>query len=216
MASVQDKKADTSKKEEAKKEPFYKKWWFWVIVVVVLALGMASGGTEENNSTDESASNTSEEQEAEQSTEQTEEKKEEKKEIVYIDNPAEWIKNEVIKTVGEEQYIDSNYVPDTHFSLIKFKGRESWNNKKTIEGMYNDIYRILKAISKDIDVDVDFNVVYSMVDKYGNSSDDIVIKATYKNGTIKKINYDNIAFNTIPSLADGWWDAPGVRLENVK
>lgn len=42
--------------------------------------------------------------------------------------------------------------------------------------------------------------------RHGNISEDIVIKATFNNETIKKINFDNFDYNNIPSIADEWWN----------
>lgn len=204
----------TEQKSDAKK-PIYKKWWFWVIIVVVLLAGIGSAGNESDDNNDNIADTSEDEQTIEQGAEEKEtgkKEEEEKKEITYSENPKEWITNKVVGVVGEDDLLELNYVPDNHFTLIKFKGNESWNNKKTIERMYLEIHSILKEIAEDIDTDVDFNVVYPMMDKYGNTSDDIVMKATYKNSTIKKINFKNITFDNIPSLADEWWDVPGVRL----
>ena len=72
--------------------------------------------------------------------------------------------------------------------------------------MYMDISNILKGIQKDINVNVDVNVTYPLQDKYGNTSEDIVIKATFNSDTIKKINFDNFDYNDIPSVADEWWN----------
>ena len=59
----------------------------------------------------------------------------------------------------------------------------------TIKGMYLDMFNILKSIQPVINTSVDFNVVYPLIDEYGNKEDVIVIKATYKKKTIKKNNF---------------------------
>lgn len=80
------------------------------------------------------------------------------------------------------------------------------SSKMTVKGMYMDISNVLKGIQKDINVNVDINVTYPLQDSYGNISEDIVIKATFNNETIKKINFDNFDYNNIPSIADEWWN----------
>ena len=79
--------------------------------------------------------------------------------------------------------------------------------------MYSDIFNVLKAIQSDIDTDVDFNIVYPLQDKYGNKSDEIVIKATFKKGTIKKIEFENISYESIPDIADEWWNHSELEVE---
>ena len=65
---------------------------------------------------------------------------------------------------------------------------------------------ILKEIQADVDTDIDFNVIYPLTDKYGNAEDVIVIKATFVNETIKKINFENVVWENIPEIADEWWN----------
>lgn len=116
------------------------------------------------------------------------------------------LRKAIVKVVGEENLETFNYVPDNNFALIKFKGSESLSSKMTVKGMYMDISNVLKGIQKDINVNVDINVTYPLQDSYGNISEDIVIKATFNNETIKKINFDNFDYNNIPSIADEWWN----------
>lgn len=116
------------------------------------------------------------------------------------------LRKAIVKVVGEENLETFNYVPDNNFALIKFKGSESLSSKMTVKGMYMDISNVLKGIQKDINVNVDINVTYPLQDSYGNISEDIVIKATFNNETIRKINFDNFDYNNIPSIADEWWN----------
>lgn len=122
------------------------------------------------------------------------------------------IRSAIQDTISADNLETFNYVPDNNFSLIKFKGSENLSNNMTIKGMYLDIFDILKAIQPIIDTDVDFNVVYPLQDKYGNVEDVIVIKATFTNKTIQKINFDNVIFENIPNLADEWWNHDVVNL----
>ena len=49
-----------------------------------------------------------------------------------------------------------------------------------------DIYDTLKELKDIQPLSVDFNIIYPMVDKYGNANDEIVIKASYSNETREK------------------------------
>ena len=124
------------------------------------------------------------------------------------------IKKAIINVVGKENFDTFNYVPENHFALIKFKGKENLTAKQSVRGMYFDIYNILKDIQKDIDVNVDFNVTYPLQDTYGNVTDDIVIKATFKKKTIKKINFMNVSYKNIPLIADEWWNHNALNIAN--
>ena len=151
------------------------------------------------------------EQAEKEQAEKEQAKKEQKSKSETKDNsqnisPEENLKETIIKVIGEENLETFNYVPDNNFALIKFKGSENLSSKMTVKGMYMDISNILKGIQKDINVNVDVNVTYPLQDKYGNTSEDIVIKATFNSDTIKKINFDNFDYNDIPSVADEWWN----------
>ena len=52
---------------------------------------------------------------------------------------------------------------------------------------------------------IDFNITYPLIDKYGNATEEIVIKASYSNETRQKLNFDNLIFNNIDTAADEWW-----------
>lgn len=122
------------------------------------------------------------------------------------------LRSAIIDVIEADNLETFNYVPDNKFSLIKFKGSSNLTNNMTIKGMYKDMFNILKAIQPIINTNVDFNVVYPLIDQYGNTEDEIVIKATFKNKTIKKINFDNAIFENIPIMADEWWNHNAVAL----
>lgn len=120
----------------------------------------------------------------------------------------ESLKAAVEKIVDSENLELFNYYPDTNFTLIKFKCASGWNEKSSYKSMRMDIKKILKKIQEVIDTDVDFNVTTDMKDKSGNVSEDIVLKATFKNSTIKNIDFDNIIDEDLPRVADEWWIHP--------
>lgn len=124
------------------------------------------------------------------------------------------IREAIEKVVTEEMLEIFDYASSNNFSLIKFKGSENLTNNMTVKGMYLDIFNILKAIQPIIDTDVDFNVTYPLVDQYGNTEDVIVIKATFTNETIKKINFENTIWGNIPIMADNWWNHSAVSIAN--
>lgn len=196
------------------KKPIYKKWWFWVIIVVIISAifgNMGGGDKDEGKKTPSTSAETeANSQLNETTTTETAEGNnvEAEEELSGEDAIREAIEN----VVGEENLETFNYVPDNNFSMIKFRGTENLTNNSTVKGMYLDIFNILKEIQSIIDTDVDFNVVYPLQDKYGNVSDEIVIKATFTNSTIQKINFENALFGNIPDLADEWWNHNAVNI----
>ena len=189
-------------KNQSEQQPitkqFYKKWWFWLVIVILVL--SAIFGTSDTDTEDEEEIETT----ASITSTATTTKKLSKEET---------IRNQIIDVVDEDNLETFNYVPDNNFTLIKFKGSENLTNNMIINGMYSDIFDILKSIQSDIDTDVDFNVVYPLQDKYGNKSDVIVIKATFKKGTIKKIKFENISYESIPDIADEWWNHRALEVE---
>ncbi len=124
----------------------------------------------------------------------------------------EQLRSSIVKVVGEDNFDTFNYVPDNNFALVKFKGSENITTNMTIKGMYMDISNILKEIQNKVDVNIDVNVTYPMQDAYGNPSENIVIKATFNNETIKKINFNNFSITNIPTIADEWWNHKAVTI----
>lgn len=207
------KKEEKTKDEKTKdvvKKPIYKKWWFWVIIIIFLVKGLGSTGSDEKVSDAEI--------EKVETREVKESKKEEVEEAEEVEETKEELSNEetikkrIEETVGEENLEAFNYVPENNFSLIKFKGTENLSNKMTVKSMYLDMFDILRKIQPKIDTDVTFNIVYPLVDKYGNSEDEIVIKATFTKETIDRINFDKALFGDIPYMADEWWNSPAVDI----
>jgi hypothetical protein len=109
------------------------------------------------------------------------------------------------KEFGEENFIDVNYNPSNNFALIKAKGKESLTSKMTVKGMYISIADILKNLKDIKNTDIAFNIVYPLQDTSGNSSDTIVIKATYKHSSRSKINWESFSWKNVPDIADEWW-----------
>lgn len=89
--------------------------------------------------------------------------------------------------------------------LIKAKGKENLTNKLTVQGMFKNIFDTLNELKDIGNLSIDFNITYPLMDKYGNTTEEIVIKASYSNETRQKLNFDNLIFNNIDTVADEWW-----------
>lgn len=110
------------------------------------------------------------------------------------------------KIFGEENYINVFYEPEDNFVLIKAKGKDLLSSSMSAKGMLKSIKDTLYEIREIPDLNVDFNIVYTMVNSAGDTSDDIVIKATYKNETRNSINWDEyVLHEDMPKIADEWW-----------
>lgn len=112
---------------------------------------------------------------------------------------------DIVKSVVNDNDTSVTYNEYNNFVLVKFKGSENLTNKMTVKGMFMDIKNILEKLKDYDNLDVDFNVTYTMQDTYGNTSDDIVIKASYPDKIRKKINWDNFLWENINTVASEWW-----------
>lgn len=70
-----------------------------------------------------------------------------------------------------------------------------------------DVAKILEAIAES---NLTYNEVtldgtFSMVDKYGNISEDFVVSATYSRSTIERINWENFLWDDVYAIADDVW-----------
>ncbi len=118
------------------------------------------------------------------------------------------------KVFGEENYINVFYEPEDNFVLIKAKGKDLLSSSMSAKGMLKSIKDTLYEIREIPDLNVDFNIVYTMVNSAGDTSDDIVIKATYKNETRNSINWDEyVLHEDMPKIADEWWAHPAIQAE---
>lgn len=188
--------------EGSEKDKFYKKWWFWTIIVVLAIVSMGY-----------SQSNKGEDDVADAVLEQVGEKIDSAEELEV--GTKEWLEAKVGAILSEDQLIEINYADyNNNFALIKFNGDTSLTSNMTVKGMYGDIFNILKNIQDGVIGDVDFNVVYPLTDKYGTDTDTIVIKASFRKETIKKINFDKVSYKSLAEMADEWWSHPSATLDD--
>lgn len=128
------------------------------------------------------------------------------------DTPEQKIIRATKKVFGEENYINVFYEPEDNFVLIKAKGKDLLSSGMSAKGMLKSIKDTLYEIREIPDLNVDFNIVYTMVNSAGDTSDDIVIKATYKNETRNSINWDEyVLHEDMPKIADEWWVHPAIQ-----
>lgn len=108
--------------------------------------------------------------------------------------------------VGADMLVDFIYLPENNYTLITFRGSDSLTTNLIVEAAYLDIKDILKSLQPVIDTDVRICVTFPIIDVYGNSEEQMVIKADYTLNTIQSINFDNFVSENIPLVADTWWN----------
>lgn len=182
-------------------KPIYKKWWFWVIVV--LFLGMIG------NIIDPS--------EEEQPVVKEEPQKQ--KDVAPVTKQEEPKKQEDIvsltEKVAKKQLKELEYVKfneDNGYLLIRGEGKENLTSNMTVNGLYLSIFTILKEIHGDEKIKTAaFNLTLPLVDQYGNSSSEVVLKLELKRETLDKINYEKFNYENLESIADYFWSHPAIK-----
>ncbi|MBM0065947.1 hypothetical protein [Alkalicoccobacillus gibsonii] len=108
---------------------------------------------------------------------------------------------------GEVDDIVYNQFDD--FVLVKVVGPENLTNNLTKQSWYKKQLEVLEDLKEEEDIkQIDFNIVSTMVDRFGNKSDDIVMKTSFSQETREKINFDNVLFENVPNIADEYWNHP--------
>lgn len=114
---------------------------------------------------------------------------------------------------GKDNVITVDYFDDTKFLSIETSGKENLTNKMTLRGMYLDMETLLKDFSDLENVDINFDIHYSFVDKKGNASDRIAIRARYDWNDRKDVNWDKFLTPNIPDISTSWAIHPA--FENI-
>ena len=76
-----------------------------------------------------------------------------------------------------------------------------------------DVTKILKTVDSS-GYDFDELVIFgsmSLVDKFGNTEEENVLKASYSSGTVDRVNWDNFQHYNVYAIADKTWLHPVMR-----
>lgn len=99
--------------------------------------------------------------------------------------------------------------------VIKGKLKDNFTNNMMIRGAYMDVEKICKQLANDLKdhgiVEYDFWFVSTLVDAYGNESEDKVLSFDYKTEDLEKINWDNMYTDKFMELANNEWIHPALR-----
>lgn len=204
-------------KIEKVKKPFYKKWWFIGIIVIVI-LGAIGSGSDEK---------TSEEKQESKETVNVEKKKEDikepvkepeiKREDLTLDQYLEYMVKEVLgeKTNMDKPVFVSVSDGDEGIKDIVLNPNDNFTNKMIIGGMQSDATKYLKEISKNEEVmklkAISLIFQMTLVDAYGNESDNPVFITTVSTETLKKINWDNFFADNLEVVSDTYFVNPALK-----
>lgn len=190
------------------KKPVYKKWWFWVVIILVIGgIGNMIDPVEKKEDVPVAAP-------------EVKPKEEPKKDEPKKENPDKEVKQDKsVKEIAEstagkqfEKIELINFNEDNGFLLIRAEGKESLTTSFTVKGFKLAIIDTLKDIRNEKEIKTAaFNITYPLVDKYGNSTNQNVLKVEFSRDTIDKINYDNFNIDNMESVADSYWEHQAIK-----
>jgi transposase len=122
------------------------------------------------------------------------------------------VKDAVLKALGESnrnvERLPEFSAPRGEYIVLKWAINENLTEGLTKDSARLDATKILKAI-KEVEAQIGNHYTgaflkgtYLLVDKYGNESEEVVVRAGYDKATINRINFENVYFKDIFELAD--------------
>jgi len=97
--------------------------------------------------------------------------------------------------------------PDDCGVEIYLKGKDNLSTNLIRSGMWvqaNDILKELQSRSEIAQVCIFWS--FPLIDSYGNSKDENVMKILIKRETLQNINFDNFDWNKFPEIADDYYE----------
>ncbi len=122
--------------------------------------------------------------------------------------PAEKVKAAALKNFDDAK-VD---LQDDGWTEITVPGSDNFTNNMIKTGMLSGIAKTMQGL-KDIPevTDVTITVTFPMVDKFGNESDQMVMRATFLKANRDKINWLNFSYSNIPDVANSYNEHPFLR-----
>ena len=180
------------------KKPFFRQWWFWTGFVILIIV-LAALATPEDKAEDKPTATVPDNSKEQSTSAKKQEPKEETKDLKSM---AEEVSKKQLASVELV-----NYNPENGYLLIKGKGKENLSANMTTKGFKLSIFNIMKEIHDQKEIEtLAFNITYPLTDKYGNASDQIVLKAEFSRATLDKIDYNNLNFENLGDVADSYWE----------
>lgn len=120
---------------------------------------------------------------------------------------------EVAKSVLKDELLDFTFNEDNGAVVIKAELSDNFTNNFMIKGGYIDAEKIVKSLNEEFDSinTYDFWFVSTLIDKYGNESQDKVLSFDYDDNDIDKINWKNMYTDRFMELANNEWIHPALR-----
>ena len=129
----------------------------------------------------------------------------------------EQLRNAIAKAIGKEglSFSINNYAMDPSKIVfqVRFRIGDNLTNNMIRQSAKIDVHRILQLASEsglDLQEITTFGS-FTLTDKLGNESLDVVAKANYSGVRIKKVNWRNFQFTDVYDIAENHWLHPAFR-----
>lgn len=133
------------------------------------------------------------------------------------DTSVKGITTKVAKKVMGDNFISVEYSDTATDGVVVIKGKlsDNFTNNMIIRGSYMNAEDICEKLVNDLKdqgiVEYDFWFVTTLVDAYGNESEDKVLSFDYKTEELEKINWENMYTDKFMELANNEWIHPALR-----
>lgn len=212
-----------------KKKPFYKRWifwkWFGIVYIALILFGfildltgysdklaedqaVAEAEQAEKEAADKMQRDT-ERYEA-QAKKDAEKRAKVKAEQVKAEQARPKSLVDAARKVFSEHYISMENIGGTEEITVNLA--QNLTQNLMLKGTYMDAIELGEVVvSNGLLADADaFLLVFTteLTDKYGNTSVSPVVKIKFGQATLDKINFANVSYNNVPSIADSYWHHP--------
>lgn len=191
----------------AMKKPLYKRWWVWLIAVIVVG-GIVGGISDDENYDQEKSSEASEKSEDVEKDDDKDKTNDNEENNDDEEKPSlgEDIKKSVIEAIGD---IDMDGDPivkdiDTDGNTArvelrhKFSVPKSYDLKKDSVSIFEEVFKV------DELEEVTLNWHASLVDKKGNTEDDVIMRVTIDEENNGSIDWENINVDDLPDISNDY------------
>jgi hypothetical protein len=132
-------------------------------------------------------------------------------------SPIEGLKAGAIEILSNkpERLTAFEWAESEKFLYIEFAISDNFTAGLIVIGIQSDIADMLRLVAQSGLLpeyqDVTISGKFPLVDKFGNTTDEIVITASYTRATIEKINWDNFLYTNVLDIADTLYIHPALQ-----
>lgn len=111
-----------------------------------------------------------------------------------------------------DSIMELTFNKDNGVLFVKVYAKDNVSEKYIKWGMWDNIKSATKALKDNKEIKtISYAVVLPLQDQYGNSKNEVVMKADFGEGTRNKINWDNFNSKNTPNVAENYWEHPVVK-----